>query len=71
MKITAQDLLELKVIDGIITEPVGGAHRAAEVAIDTAGDTIERALSDLAQLGAEELKRQRREKYLQIGKLDA
>jgi acetyl-CoA carboxylase carboxyl transferase subunit alpha len=71
MKITAQDLLELKVIDGIIGEPVGGAHRGPEAAIQSTGDTIERALNELSQYGAEELRRRRRDKYLQIGKLDS
>ena len=71
MKITAQDLLGIKVIDGIIPEPVGGAHRAPERAIQTAGDTIERALADLSQYPPDELKRLRREKYLQIGRLES
>jgi acetyl-CoA carboxylase carboxyl transferase subunit alpha len=70
MKITAQDLLNLKVIDGIVSEPVGGAHRAPERAIQAAGDVIEHALHDLAAFPAEELKRLRREKYLQIGRLE-
>jgi len=70
MKITAQDLLGLRVIDGIIPEPVGGAHRAPEKAMEAAGDTIERALKELSVLSADELKRLRREKYLQIGKLE-
>jgi acetyl-CoA carboxylase carboxyl transferase subunit alpha len=58
------------VIDGIIPEPVGGAHRASETAIHAAGDTIERALADLSSFPADELKRLRREKYLQIGRLE-
>ncbi len=70
MKITAQDLLELKIIDGIIPEPVGGAHRAPLEAIATAGDTIERALRDLSVYTPEDLKSLRREKYLEIGKLE-
>src|SRR6476646_2947658 len=70
MKITAQDLLELKVIDGIIPEPVGGAHRAPERAIHAVGDAIERVLQELSDHPPEELKRLRREKYLQIGRLD-
>ncbi len=69
MKITAQDLLELKVIDGIIPEPVGGAHRAPLAAIEAAAGTIELALRDLGQYSSEELRRLRREKYLQIGQL--
>ncbi len=67
MKITAQDLLTLKVIDGIVQEPVGGAHRAPERAIQAAGDTMERALQELSAFPADELKRLRREKFLQIG----
>jgi acetyl-CoA carboxylase carboxyl transferase subunit alpha len=67
MKITAQDLLELNVIDGIVPEPVGGAHRAPESAIMGTGDAIETALRDLDAFGPEELRRKRREKYLAIG----
>ena len=48
MKITAQDLLDLKIIDGIIPEPLGGAHRGAEAVIAATGDQIARALSELA-----------------------
>jgi acetyl-CoA carboxylase carboxyl transferase subunit alpha len=68
MRITAQDLLELKIIDGIIPEPMGGAHRAPETAITSVGDTIERALNELSAMGGEALRRQRREKYLAIGR---
>jgi acetyl-CoA carboxylase carboxyl transferase subunit alpha len=71
MKITGEDLLELKVIDGIIPEPIGGAHRAPARAINAAGDTIEAALTELSVFSPEELKRMRREKYLQIGRLDS
>jgi acetyl-CoA carboxylase carboxyl transferase subunit alpha len=71
MKITAQDLLELKVIDGIIPEPVGGAHRAPEAAIHATGDAIEAAFRELDAYGPEDLKRMRREKYLAIGSLTA
>jgi acetyl-CoA carboxylase carboxyl transferase subunit alpha len=67
MKITAQDLIDLNVIDAIIAEPVGGAHRAPERAIDSAGDAIERALRDLLPLSASEIRRLRREKFLRIG----
>jgi acetyl-CoA carboxylase carboxyl transferase subunit alpha len=70
MKITAQDLLGLHVIDGIIPEPAGGAQRAPEKAILSTGDTIEGALKELSGLSAEELKHARREKYLQIGRLE-
>ena len=70
MKITAQDLLELKVIDGIVPEPVGGAHRAPLAAIEAVGNVVEQALSDLAQYSPDDLKRLRREKYLHIGRLE-
>ena len=70
MKITAQDLLELGVIDGIIVEPKGGAHRGPDKAIDAVGDAIEAAMKELSSFGPEELRRLRREKYLQIGKLE-
>lgn len=68
MHITAQDLLELKVIDGIIPEPMGGAHRAPETTIASVGDTIERALHELSSMGGEALRRQRREKFLAMGR---
>jgi acetyl-CoA carboxylase carboxyl transferase subunit alpha len=67
MRITAQDLIDLNIIDAIIPEPVGGAHRSPERAIDAAGNTIERALRELSALSPEELRRQRREKFLKIG----
>ena len=68
MRITAQDLFELKLIDGIVPEPPGGAHRAPEEAIQAVGETISRALSEMLPLSREELKRQRREKYLAMGR---
>ena len=51
MKITAQDLLDLDIIDGIITEPLGGAHRDSKSAIEEAGRTIDEALTVLRQQG--------------------
>ena len=68
MKITAQDLQNFKVIDEIIPEPVGGAHRAKEIVIDRAGSTIETALQSLSAISGDELKQQRREKFLRIGR---
>ncbi len=68
MKITAQDLLRLGVIDGIVTEPTGGAHREPQAAIKAAGDAIEGALKDLGHLGAAELRDHRAEKFLTIGR---
>jgi acetyl-CoA carboxylase carboxyl transferase subunit alpha len=68
MRITAQDLLRLKVIDMIISEPVGGAHRAPEAAIQSAVDAIAHALSDLAGMSPEQLREGRAEKFLAIGR---
>ncbi|MGE0280349.1 MAG: acetyl-CoA carboxylase carboxyltransferase subunit alpha [Rhizobiaceae bacterium] len=67
MKITAQDLLDMKIIDGIIPEPLGGAHRGPEKVIQTAGDQIAKALKDLSGSNMD-LREQRREKYLAMGR---
>jgi acetyl-CoA carboxylase carboxyl transferase subunit alpha len=67
MKITAQDLLELKVIDGIIAEPLGGAHRGPEAAIEATGERIAAALAELEGTNAD-YREERREKYLAIGR---
>ncbi|WP_411820689.1 acetyl-CoA carboxylase carboxyltransferase subunit alpha [Hyphococcus formosus] len=69
MRISAQDLLELGVIDSIIPEPIGGAHRDARLTIERLGDAVETSLRELEQLSPEELKRQRREKFLAIGRV--
>jgi len=68
MKITAQDLLELKIIDGIVPEPPGGAHRAPEEAINAVGEKISQALSEMNHLTRDEVKKARREKYLAMGR---
>jgi acetyl-CoA carboxylase carboxyl transferase subunit alpha len=68
LKITAQDLLNLKVIDGIIPEPMGGAHRGRETAIQAVDETIARAFSEMQPLSRDELRNQRRQKYLDIGR---
>ncbi|EJF87142.1 acetyl-CoA carboxylase carboxyltransferase subunit alpha [Bartonella rattimassiliensis] len=68
MRITAQDLYRLEIIDGIISEPLGGAHRAKEIAIDATGEVISEALRDMAGKDGQVLKQERREKYLQIGR---
>lgn len=68
MRISAQDLLELGVIDSVIPEPVGGAHRDVRLTIERLGDAVESAIRDLEHLSPEELKRQRREKFLAIGR---
>ena len=68
MKMSAQDLLGLKVIDRIVPEPVGGAHRAPEVAIASLGDAIEQELGALAGLPRDTLLAAREEKFLAMGR---
>jgi acetyl-CoA carboxylase carboxyl transferase subunit alpha len=68
LKITAHDLLAMKVIDGIIDEPLGGAHRQPEKAIAAVGAAIAKALDKLANQTPEQLKKQRRERYYAIGR---
>jgi acetyl-CoA carboxylase carboxyl transferase subunit alpha len=67
LKLTAQDLLRLGIIDGIVPEPLGGAHRAPEHAIAALGDAIEEALRALASVDGPALRAQRREKFLAMG----
>lgn len=68
MKITAQDLVRFGVVDRIIAEPVGGAHREAEVTIAATGAAISEALATLDEMPPEQVRQQRREKYLSIGR---
>jgi acetyl-CoA carboxylase carboxyl transferase subunit alpha len=68
MKITADDLLRFGVIDSIVPEPVGGAHRNPAAAIAGAGDAIANALDELKGLDRETVRRQRRNKFLAIGR---
>ena len=68
MKITAQDLLRLGVVDGIVSEPVGGAHRDPDAAIRSAGNAIAAALADLAPLSPDEVRDRRADKFLAIGR---
>jgi acetyl-CoA carboxylase carboxyl transferase subunit alpha len=68
LRITAQDLLGFGIIDSIIPEPVGGAHRAPAEAVGMVGEQIARGLSELSNMSPEEVRRQRREKFLAIGR---
>jgi len=67
LKLTAADLLKLKVIDEIVPEPVGGAHRDAAAAIRSLGDAIEAHLRALAGQEPGALREARRRKFLEIG----
>jgi acetyl-CoA carboxylase carboxyl transferase subunit alpha len=69
MRVTAQDLQKLGVIDQIVAEPVGGAHRAPDVAIESLRDAIGKALDSMAGMTPTDLKKSRREKFLAIGTL--
>jgi acetyl-CoA carboxylase carboxyl transferase subunit alpha len=68
MKITAQDLARFGVIDQILTEPKGGAHRDPAKMIATTGDAIAQALGDLRALDRDTIRKQRRQKFLDIGR---
>ena len=68
MKITAQDLLGLGIIDRIVSEPVGGAHRDRAATIASAGDALARALNEFDGKSRIEIRRQRHDKFLAIGR---
>jgi acetyl-CoA carboxylase carboxyl transferase subunit alpha len=69
MKIVADDLLRLKVVDRIIPEPPGGAHSDPETAINAAGDAIEEELRALSGLSPDALRLQRAERFAAIGRV--
>lgn len=68
MKVTAQHLKELGVIDTIVPEPLGGAHRDPGMAVAALGDAIDAALRDLDDTSAEGLRQARRAKFLAMGR---
>ena len=68
MKITAQDLLGMKIVDRIVEEPAGGAHSDVAAAMQAVGDALEDELNSLEVLSAEELKRRRSERFYAIGR---
>ena len=69
MRITGPDLMELKIVDRVIKEPVGGAHTAQDTAITAVGDAIEEELKTLSALSAQELRAQRADRFYAIGRL--
>jgi acetyl-CoA carboxylase carboxyl transferase subunit alpha len=68
MKITAQDMVRFGVIDGIIPEPTGGAHREPAAAIAATGDVLAKALAELGEFDRKAVRSQRREKFLAMGR---
>ncbi|MEL6744489.1 MAG: carboxyltransferase subunit alpha, partial [Pseudomonadota bacterium] len=68
MKITAQDLQRLGVIDAVIPEPIGGAHRDPDAILKSTGDILEQALDEMAQKDEATIVAERREKFLAIGR---
>jgi acetyl-CoA carboxylase carboxyl transferase subunit alpha len=68
LRLTAQDLLAIEIIDTVIPEPVGGAHRDRDAVIAAVGDEIESALRALLGVPGAELRARRREKYMEIGR---
>jgi len=68
MKITAADLSQFGIIDAVITEPVGGAHRDPAAAIASTAEAIGQALASLKGLDRETVRRQRRDKFLALGR---
>ncbi len=71
MKITAQDMARFGVIDTIISEPTGGAHRDPAGAIAATADAIAKAFAELRPLDRDSVRKQRREKFLAMGRLPA
>jgi acetyl-CoA carboxylase carboxyl transferase subunit alpha len=67
MKITAQDLDQLGVIDVIITEPVGGAHRDRDQIMKATGDAVARALAEFDSKSPAEIIQQRHDRFMEIG----
>ena len=68
LKLTADDLLKLGIIDEIVLEPLGGAHRDRNRTIESLGDAIESALTELSRQDGARLRAERREKFLAMGK---
>ena len=71
MKLTSAELLKMKIIDEVIKEPVGGAHRNKQEVILSAKEILERYLYDFKKYSREEIYEQRKDKFLNIGKQSA
>ena len=70
MKLSAKDLLKLKVIDGIIEEPLGGAHRDRDNILNNVKETLTKNLEYFDELSSEEIINERKNKFLKIGRND-
>jgi len=68
MRITAQDLIKLGIVDRIVEEPAGGAHSDGDVAIQAVGDAVEEELKAMAHMSAEQLRKQRADRFYAIGR---
>ena len=68
MKVTAADLKKLEVIDDVIPEPMGGAHRAPDETIDVVGRVVAEAIAELSKLDGDTLRERRQDKFLAMGK---
>jgi acetyl-CoA carboxylase carboxyl transferase subunit alpha len=68
MKITAQDLIGMRIVDRIIPEPPGGAHSDKEAVMRVVGDTLEEELANLAHLSPDEIRAQRAQRFYDIGR---
>ena len=67
LKLTARDLLDLKLIDEVIAEPMGGAHQNHGAALDAVREAVSRHLDDLVAMPMEKLLKERYEKFRRIG----
>jgi acetyl-CoA carboxylase carboxyl transferase subunit alpha len=68
LKLTADDLIGFGIVDRIIEEPVGGAHSDPDAAIAAVGQAVEEELRQLSNLGPDELRRQRADRFMAIGR---
>ncbi|WP_376096276.1 acetyl-CoA carboxylase carboxyltransferase subunit alpha [Roseomonas sp. CCTCC AB2023176] len=68
LRLTAEDLRRLNLVDNVVAEPLGGAHREPEVTIAAVGDRIEASLAPLMELDPGTLRARRREKFLEMGR---
>lgn len=69
LQLTAQDLIKRNVVDNIISEPLGGAHRNHSKTIAAVGDSIDQALKSLSGMSGEQLRKHRQDKFLRIGRI--